>query len=231
MSAIMDIISGLVVGGLILVIALTALGTGMQTTVNHSALEIVQLNLAQSHRIMESDLRKAGFGIPRQDQGQVFQVAAPSQVKILAHLNLLPGSEIPVAGVSTYDGIPDTLEYSITADETITLGDTTLTLYNINRRLKIASIASDSMMIGKIGNNDVFTYLDQWGRTTAVPAEIRMVEVSLRAFNPQVILSPELVMTGTLSSNDLEARRREVLRLLHGSYSREARIILRNLRR
>lgn len=231
MSAIMDIISGIVVGGLIMVIVLTALGTGMQTTVNHNAVEIVQLNLAQIYRIMESDLRKAGFGIPREQQGQVFRVAAPAQVKFLAHLNLQPGSEIPVAGVTTYDDVPDTLEYTITASETVTLGDTTLTLYSVNRVLKVASLASDSIMLGKIGNNNVFGFLDQWSRSTAVPGEIRMVDLRLRAFNPQVILSPELVMTGALSSNDLEARRREVLRLLRGSYSREARIILKNLRR
>ena len=228
MATFMDIISGIVIGGMLLLIALTALGTGMQTSVNHTAAEIVQLNLARSSQIMEMDLDKTGFGIPEENRSQVFQSATSSYIKVLAHLNREAQTQIPVPGVSVFDNIADTLEYSITLDDTITIGDSTLSIYKITRIIKIASVANDSSVIGKIANNNVFRFLSQTGKQTSVPAEIRILEINLRAFNPQVILSPELVMANP-QSGDLEIRKRELQHLLRGSYNRQSRITLRNL--
>lgn len=229
MATIMDIISGIVIGGMLILIALTALSTGMQTSANHTAAEIAQLNLARSSQIMELDLQKIGFGIPEEDRGQVFRIAAASQVKALAQLNRDAQTEIPVAGVTVFDNIPDTLEYRITLDDTITIGDSTLSIYKITRLVKIASIDSSSSVIGKIATNNVFRFLNQLGNQTSVPAEVRILEINLRAFNPQVILSPELAMANP-QSGDLEIRKRELQYLLRGGYSRQSRITLRNLR-
>lgn len=228
MATIIDIISGIVIGGMLILIALTALGTGMQTSANHSAAEIVQLNLARSSQIMELDLQKIGFGIPEEDRGQVFQSATASHVKVLAHLNREAETQIPVAGVSVFDNIPDTLEYSVTLDDTITLGDSTLSIYKVTRQVKIASIASVSSVIGKIATDNVFRFLKQTGSQASVPAEIRILEINLSAFNPQVILSDELVMANP-QSGDLDIRKRELQYLLRGGYSRKSRITLRNL--
>lgn len=229
MATIMDIISGIVIGGMLLLIALTALGTGMQTSANHTAAEIVQLNLARSSQIMERDFQKIGFGIPEENRSQIFQIATSSHIKVLAQLNREAETQIPVSGVTVFDNIPDTLEYSITLDDTITLGDSTLSIYKITRLVKIASIASSSSVIGKIATDNVFRFLNQVDNQASVPSETRILEVNLSAFNPQVILSPELVMTNVQSS-DLEFRKRELQHILRGSYNRQIRISLRNLR-
>lgn len=229
MATFIDIISGIIIGGMLLLIALTVLGTGMQTSANHTAAEIVQLNLARSSQIMELDLQKIGFGIPEEDRSRVFRSATPSHVKVLAQLNREAETQIPVRGVTVFDNIPDTLEYRITLDDAITIGDSTLSIYKITRLVKIASIASDSSVIGKIATDNVFRLLSQIGTPASIPAETRILEVNLRAFNPQVILSPELVMTN-VQAGDLENRKRELQRILRGSYNRQIRIPLQNLR-
>lgn len=229
MATIMDIISGIVIGGMLLLIALTALGTGMQTSANHTAAEIVQLNLARSSQIMELDFQKIGFGIPEENRGQVLQIATTSHIKVLAQLNREAETQIPVSGVSVFDDIPDTLEYRVTFDDTMIIGDSTLSIYKITRLVKIASIASDSSVIGKVATANIFRFLNQVGNQASLPAETRILEVNLRAINPQVILSPELVMTNVQSS-DLENRKRELQYLLRGSYNRQIRVPLQNLR-
>ncbi len=137
-------------------------------------------------------------------------------------------------GVTTYDSITDTIEYSITHYKAIDFGDTVVNLYNVNRTIKIASLQTSTSTIGKVGNSAIFTYLDQIGNPAAVNAAVRIIEISLSAFNPKVILSSELMAnddgleSGAQLAN-IELRKKEVRRILRGSYWKKNRLILRNL--
>ncbi len=236
MSVMIDIISSVMVGSMLVLIAMVTTHNGAQEFVNSSGARLVQMDLAQTTQIIQSDIERIGFGISEPEQETVLQVAAATQLKFLAHLNRSASAHVEVPGVSSYDNIPDTIEYIITLDESIDFGDTTVYLYNVQRTIDIASITSITSTIGKVGNNNVFSYLDQIGRPSSVNRETRMVELSLSAFNPDVLLSPELVATNEQEIEDInvaaanaERRKREVRRLLRGSYWEKRRLILRNL--
>lgn len=231
MTALLDIVISTLIGGTLLLIALTATDTATQEFFNLNSDAIVQYQLTGVTNIIEFDLRKMGFGIPEAKMGEIIQTYQPNHLKFISQLNMDSNSHLDISGVSTYDTTPDTIEYHINTYETISFKDTSVTLYDINRKVTIAGITSNSMNIGKIGNNNVFRYLDQVGQPTGVPSAIKMVEVTLTAFNPRVVLSPELVMQRVGTIQDVEFRKQELRRILRASYWRQTRLVSKNLRR
>ncbi len=231
MSALLDIAGSAVLGGLLLLIAITAADTATQEFVNYQSDAIVQQNLTQMSRILEYDLRKMGFGVPEAQVNNILQIGRPNRLRFIAQLNLNPDSYAPIPGVTGFDDIPDTIEYTITRADTTNFLDTVIVMYDINRRTASSAGVSETIIIGRIGNNNVFRYLDQIGRPTAVLMAARMVEVTLTAFNPRVMLSPEMVRSDLRNIRDRQFRKRELRRLLRASYWRQTRLVSKNLRR
>jgi len=227
MSTILDIVSGTIIGGLVLLLTLTVTDTGTRNFMNYNADAIVQNQMAWSAEVIEYDLRKMGFGIPEHLQSTIIQIGTPSHLKFLSHLNLT----VKYDGATTFDNIPDTIEYQILPADTINFPDTTVVMFKVMKTVKISPNYSKTQMIGKIGNSDVFRYLDQVGNPVPVIMATRMVEVTIMAFSRDVILSPELVSNKLKGINNKEIRRRELLELLRPSFWRQTRQVSKNLRR
>jgi hypothetical protein len=219
MAVLIDIISATVIGGMILLLVITVTDSGIRQFFNYNADAIIQNQLAHIAYITEYDLRKMGCGIHEVFQGTILQVAQANHIKYLSQLNFQT------------DNIPDTIEYKITAAETIDYGDTSLTLYNLTRIVKISSQSPQSITIGKIGNSNVFKYLDQIGNPAPIIQATKMVEVTLVTYNPAVVLSPEFVNTELDSVTRAAVRKKELQRLLRPSFWRQTRLVSKNLRR
>ncbi|MBN2008345.1 hypothetical protein JW960_03245 [candidate division KSB1 bacterium] len=219
MNSMLDILAGMLIGGMIMILTLTVTERGNREFFNYNADAIVQSNLAQIAHITEWDLRKMGYGIKEAQTPTILQVAEDDQLKYLTHLN------------ASTDQVADTIEYTIIPDEVIDYGDTSLTMYNIYRKITIAGETPDVNMIGKIGNGNVFRYLDQIGNPAPVQMATRMVEVTLVAFNPRVVLSPDFVAARLDSVNGAKQRKEELTRLLRPSFWRQTRLVSKNLRR
>ncbi|MDZ7262130.1 MAG: hypothetical protein ONB05_08505 [candidate division KSB1 bacterium] len=219
MTSLLDIIGGTVIGGLILLVALTATDRGTTDFFNFNSDAIVQNNLARMAYITEHDLRKMGFGIHEMQQATILQIATPQHLKFLSQLNYQT------------DVIADTIEYTIVPDDTIAYEDTSLVMYKVWRTVKISGQQPSTLMIGKIGNPEVFRYLDQIGNPVEIMQATKMVEVTMVAFNPRVVLSPELVCAQINAMEGKELRKKELTRLLRPSFWRQTRLVSKNLRR
>lgn len=226
MSVLLDVLGGVIIGGMMLLLAISTSFNGMQEFFNQNSDTIVQRRLAQISNVLEYDLKKMGFNIPENDQ-VIFQ-ADSNHLKFISQLNSHTQLNI---GISILDQVPDTIEYEILARDTIDYRDTILVQYAIQRTAKISGQATESYSIGKVGNQSVFTYLDQAGRETTTLTQIKTVALKLSAYNPRVVLSPELVMKNIGNQSDIENRKRELRRLLRPSYWRQAKIVSRNLKR
>ncbi len=229
MTSMLDYIMAMIIGGAILLITITVTDTSTREFLNYNSDAITQINLANMSSVIEYDLRKMGYGVPEGER--ILFVAEPNHLKFIAHLNRdfdYYGHIIPHK-----DNIADTIEYLITVAEVIDYGDTSLTMYKITRTLKITGEGVKSTDIGRIGNGRVFRYLDQIGNPVDPGTELiasKMVEVTLTAFNPRVVLSPELVKK-EVSGMDQEFRKKELRRLLRTSFWRQTRLVSKNLRR
>jgi len=219
MTSLLDIIGASILGGMVLILVLTVTDSGTREFFNYNADAIVQANLAHMAYLAENDLRKMGFGINESQQGTILQIALPNRLKYLSQLNM------------HQDSVPDTIEYYILQDEIIDYGDTILTMYNVFRSIKIPQYSGENMEIGKIGNNNVFRYLDQIGQPVEVISATKMVEVTLVSFEPRIVLSPEFVTTQLDSISRADLRKRELRRLLRPSFWRQTRLVSKNLRR
>ena len=227
MSTILDILSATIIGGFILLLTLTATDTGTRNFLNYNADAIVQNQMVWGAETIEYDLRKMGYGIPEYLQNTIIQIGTPSHLKFLSHLNLT----VKYDGATSYDNIPDTIEYRILPSDTIDFPDTSVVVYKILKTVKITPNYSKTMMIGKIGNPDVFRYLDQVGNPAPVILATRMVEVTMMAFSRDVMLSPDLVSQKLKGIKNKEIRRRELLQLLRPAFWRQTRQVSKNLRR
>jgi hypothetical protein len=227
MTTILDILSGTIIGGFVLLLTLTATDTGTRNFVNYNADAIVQNQMAWCAEVIEYDLRKMGFGIPEYLQNTIIQIGTPSHLKFLSHLNLT----VKYDGATTFDNIPDTIEYKILPADTLDFPDTTVVMFKVMKTVKISPNYSKTQMIGKIGNSDVFRYLDQVGNPVPIIMATRMVEVTIMAFSRDVILSPELVSDKLKGIKNKDIRRRELLELLRPSFWRQTRQVSKNLRR
>lgn len=219
MTTVLDILGGAMIGSLILMLTLSATDRGTREFFHYNADAMVQDQIAQLAYITEYDLRKMGFGIHEVDQASILQVAAADHIKFLTQINF------------NVDNVADTIEYQITPFETISYGDTSLTTYRVWRQVRIAGQSPENHMVGIIGNNNVFRYLDQVGNLAPIQQATRMVEVTFVAYNPRIILSPEMVSSRLDSIESDEVRRKELTNLLRPSFWRQTRLVSKNLRR
>ncbi|MCK5453664.1 MAG: hypothetical protein KAJ16_04845, partial [Calditrichia bacterium] len=105
MTAMIDVLGGLFIGGFLLLIALTATDTATTEFFNYNADAIMQQNLANTSKIIQYDLRKMGFGVPEALLGSILQVATGNRLKFLAHLNSDPDAMVNIAAVTTIDNV------------------------------------------------------------------------------------------------------------------------------
>ena len=213
MASILDIIASTIFGGLLVVMTLTAIDSGVTQFFNYNSDAIVQSQLAETANIIQYDLRKVGFGIPESQQDSVLAMALPNNLKYISHLNFFS------------DQIIDTVEYIIQVYDTLDIPDTLIVMYDVIRIVKISGAAIDSGSVGRIGNDSIFIYLDQIGNPASIIMEIKMVEVTIIAFTPDLVLSQEFLKLSGLE------RKEELERLMRESYWRQTRVLSRNLKR
>lgn len=232
MSLVIDIIGGLFIGGFLMIIALTATDTATTEFYNYNSDAIIQQNLARMSNVIQYDLRKMGFGIPEQFKATILQTAQPNRLKFLSHLNSSPSCKIADPNVTTFDNVVDTIEYSVVQFDSIDYVDTMIVTYQVRREISVSPGYNKSMGIGIIGNANAFRYLDQIGRPITVMSEVQMVEVTLTAYDPKVVLSTDWIDSriNEVGYNE-EFRKQELRRLLRASYWRQTRLISKNLKR
>jgi hypothetical protein len=230
-AIVVDIVGGLFIGGFLLIIALTATDTATTEFWNYNADAIVQQNLTQMSDVIQHDLRKMGFGVPEKQKSTILQVATGNRLKFLAHLNKDPDAKIKIPAVVTIDNVVDSIEYLILAFDSVDYGDTNIVVYEVRRRIFVSSGYTNNSMVGTIGNAQAFRYLDQVGQPVAFMNQVRMVEVTLTAYDPRVVLSPDWVDSYINDIADKAFRERELRRLLRASYWRQTRLISKNLKR
>lgn len=222
MQTLIDILAAIFIGGILLLVAMTAMDSGLQMFVNYNADALVQNELAELANIIQEDLRKMGYAIPQYMQDQIIQTAQPNQLAYIANLNL----DAPYPGYAGQDAVSDTVRYNIAAIDTVAFVDTSLTLYGVNRTLHLAGKSAKTIQVGTIANDTVFQYLNQVGQPVAVPMAAKMVEVTFVALTPDVYLSDEL-----LAATNPQDRMRELRKLIRESFWRQTRVISKNLRR
>ncbi len=232
MSIVLDIVGGLFIGGFLMIIALTATDTATTEFYNYNSDAIIQQNLSSMSEVIQYDLRKMGFGIPEQFKSTILQTAQPSHLKFLAHLNSNPICKIGDPNVTTIDNIVDSIEYRVVQFDSIDYVDTMIVTYQIRRDIFVSPGYHSSIGIGIIGNQNAFRYLDQIGRPVAVINQVQMVEVTLTAYDPRIVLSTDWIdsKVNEVGYNE-EFRKRELRRLLRASYWRQTRLISKNLKR
>jgi hypothetical protein len=115
--------------------------------------------------------------------------------------------------------------------ETVTYWDTSVVMYEVIRRAVVSQEATNTSMIGVVANNDVFRYLDKYENDTNNPAQMVIVELTLTAFDPRIILSKEYVESIVDTTQGKAYRDRELRRLLRPSYWRQTRLVSKNLDR
>jgi hypothetical protein len=213
MSAILDIIGAMIIGGVLMLVTNNAIDNGIREFVNHNADALVQSDLSTTTQILQSDLRKVGFGISEALQASIIQTAETSHLKYLRRQD---------------QGSPevDTVEFIITAVDTARFIDTSIVFYGIDRIVRRSGEDPVTTRLGNITNSNVFRYLDQAGRQTYTRQAVRMVEVTLISLNPDIYLD-----NATLQAPNPLIRMRELKKLLRESYWRQTRVISRNLRR
>ena len=232
MSSVLDILGATFVGGMLLFMAISASDVGMQEYYTQNADAITQQNLANISAIINYDLRKMGFGIPEEDSTLI--VAQSTRLKFVAQLNSHPAYRMDISGVNYLDQIADTIEYVVDGADTVRYGSIVVTRFRVNRIISIPPSTVETTSLGEVASDSIFSFYDQAGNSTNNLALINGVEVQLSAYNPEIILSPELVMkriledTGGQSNNLIE---REVRRLLRPAYWKQTRYSARNLKR
>lgn len=231
MGAILDIVTASFVGGFLLIILLTATDTITTESYNYHADAITQQNLSNIATIMQTDIRKMGFNIPEGMKSQIVQVHDNNRLKFIAQLNEFQDYYMHEHGNIHMDAVPDTIEYIVQPFETITYWDTSIVTYRVTRRAVVSQEGTNTSMIGVLGNNDVFRYLDKFENDTNNPVLMVIVELTLTAFDPRIILSREYVESTVDTTQGEAYRDRELRRLLRPSYWRQTRLVSKNLDR
>lgn len=212
MQVLIDILTSVFVGGILLVTTMTAMDESVRQFVNHNADAIVQNELAGMTEIVQEDLRKMGYNVPESMQQQIIQQADSASVTFLASLN--------------GDATMDTIAYAVSPFDSVAFVDTVLVLYGVNRRVAEGGGTSSARMIGTIANPRVFRYLDQIGREVTVLQAAKMVEVTMIALNPSVYIDNAYLAAQTPAER--AAALRDLVKL---SFWRQTRVISKNLRR
>jgi tetrahydromethanopterin S-methyltransferase subunit F len=153
-------------------------------------------------------------------------------LKFLAHLNSSPTCKIADPNVTTIDNIVDSIEYRVIPFDSIDYVDTVIVTYQVRREIFVSPGYNSTIGIGIIGNPNAFRYLNQIGKPVAVMSEVQMVEVTLTAYDPRIVLSTDWIdsRVNEVGYNE-EFRKRELRRLLRASYWRQTRLISKNLKR
>jgi hypothetical protein len=231
MATMIDIIGALFIGGFLLLIALTATDNATTEFFNYNYDAIIQQNLARVSSTIQYDLRKMGYGIPEYDYQKILQIATGNHLKFISHLNSDPEARVNISAVAWLDNIVDSIEYVLQPMDSIDYYDTTVTTYSLVRIVKIPPNYTHRMIVGVIGNAQMFRYLDQLGQEVAFIPATKMIEVTLTAFDPRIFLSRDWIDSKLNEISNAEYRKRELRRLLRASYWRQTRLISRNLRR
>ncbi len=212
MQSMLDILSAMMIGSILLLMAMSSMNAGLQRFVNHNADAIVQNELASLSEIIQHDLRKMGYGIPEADSGDIIQIAQANRLKFLSKVNS--------------DATADTIEYLIAPLDTVAFIDTSVVLYGITRTVTIASGSTSSGHVGTISIPAIFKYLNQVGVEVGLISATKMVEVTLVALNPNIYISDEVLLASSPEERMIELRK-----LLRESYWRQTRVISKNLKR
>lgn len=231
MSTYLDILIATFIGGMMLLMLHTASNNAHQAFMNNNADAITQQNIARLTQILQHDLRKMGFNVPEKDQYTTIVLAESNRIKFLSHLNGDPHCRMQIPGINYLDNVADTIEYYIYPKQYVTLIDTTIVLYSVQRTITIPPNYQSQMDIGLIANGEVFRYLDQVGRPVANPSATKIVEVTIKSLNPRIVLSPEYVVEQLSQIKDPIYLEQELKRLVKPSYWRQTRLISRNLNR
>ena len=229
MNSMLDILGASIIGGLLMLIALSASDRGAREIYNYNADAIIQRNISQLGKVLEFDLQKVGFGIPDSDNPLI--VAQPGRLKFITQLNWDSEARLQIAGVNYLDTTADTIEYVVELDQNLALGDTSVSFYSLKRTIKIPPNYVEEGKIGVIANNELFNYYDQVGNPVGNPLLAKVVEFSLYSYSSTIILSPEIVASSFNNSSDIEYRRKELLRILRPAYIRQKSMTIKNLRR
>ncbi|MFH0883214.1 MAG: hypothetical protein V2A56_09540 [bacterium] len=222
MQSLIDIMGAMFIGGILILVAMTALDSGLQAFVNNNADAIVQNELADLSRTMQFDLRKMGYSIPEAQSTSILQIALTNRLKFLTNLNL---SE-PYNGTGGIDSTPDTIEYRVTPFQTYNFIDTSIVLYGLYRTVKVVGHATETLQVGTITNTDVFRYLDQAGNPVVYIPATKMVEVTFVSLNPEIYLNREVLL-----ASSPQERMTELRKLVRESFWRQTRVVSKNLRR
>lgn len=222
MSTLIDIMGAVVIGGILLLVAMTAMDSGLQSFINSNADAIVQNELADLSRIMQHDLRKMGYSIPEAASDSIIQIAQPGRLKFITNLN----QDQPYPGTSGTDTTPDTIDYQVVAYDSMDFIDTAIVLYGLNRSVNVVGKATSNGQVGTITNSDVFRYLDQAGNEVSYIPATKMVEVTFVSLNPDIYLNDEVLL-----ASDPVTRMTELRKLIKESFWRQTRVVSKNLRR
>ncbi len=231
MSTIIDLLGGSILGGLVMMIALTASDIGMRQMFTNNADDIMQNNMNRMTYIMEFDIKKIGFAVPEEELDNTLQIAQPGHLKFLTQLNLDADTYYKIPGVNTFDASVDTIEFVIFPQRTISFGDTSVSIYGVRRTIKIAGVTTQQQVIGQVSRPAVFKYLDQTGKPVFTTAATRLIEIELAILNPDAMLTPELVMKDIDDIKHIGLRKKELMRILHPTFWRHRRLVTRNLMR
>ena len=225
MAEVFDLMTSMIIGSLVVIMTLTALDAGVTMFYNYNSDAISQEEIASLAEIIQYDLRKVGYGLPELEIEDMVLTAQHNQLKFIAHLNKEVDFYANIHGNLHTDNVRDTVEYIIQAADTLDYIDTLIVVYDVMRTVKVSQENIESGSIGRIVNDSAFVYLDQMGNEVSVMAAIKMVEVTLIAFNPNIVFSTEFMqLTG-------QERIDELNDLLRESYWRQTRVLSRNLRR
>jgi hypothetical protein len=222
MQSIIDILGAMFIGGILILVAMTALDGGLQAFVNNNADAIVQNELADLSRTMQFDLRKMGYGVPEAQSASILLIAQSNRLKFLTNLNLSK----PYNGSGGIDSTPDTIEYQVVPFHTYNFIDTSIIVYELNRTVKVVGHATESGQVGTITNTDVFRYLDQAGIPVVYIPATKMVEVTFVSLNPDIYLNSEVLL-----ASSPQERMKELRKLVRESFWRQTRVVSKNLRR
>ena len=171
MGSILDIISSTVIGGVVILMMLTALDTAHKYFYAHTDDLIVQQNLASISATLEYDLKKMGFAIPETEN--IVLIADSTHLRYRGDVNR--------------DFLPDTVEYYAgpVSELTSTKNPNDRFLYR-----KINSLPAGGFIVGVV-TAFKFDYLDQDGIpvVTSNPADliaVKMIRITMKVENPAV---------------------------------------------
>ena len=171
MAAILDYISSVIIGGLVLLMALNALDTKQKYFFAHNDDVIVQQSLTSISRTLEYDLKKMGFAVPETDP--IIKVADSLKLTFMGDVER--------------DFVQDSISYYVgpLSEANFTKNPRDRFLYR-----KVNGQPSNGFIVGLVSNFR-FDYLNQDGQivNTSNPSSypsIKMIRITLKVENPAV---------------------------------------------